>query len=116
MQDKTEKIKDTNQLNAADKSLSEALRISFIILTIIMIGLVIGFLVFGGFRVVESDEQALVLTFGKIRGIGEDRLLKPGLRWAWPYPLQEVVKIPVTKKVNLAIDTFWYIERSNLTG
>ncbi|GAI23331.1 unnamed protein product, partial [marine sediment metagenome] len=65
---------------------------------------------------VESDEQALVLTFGKIRGIGEDRLLKPGLRWAWPYPLQEVVKIPVTKKVNLPIDTFWYIERRNVPG
>ncbi len=114
MQDTTEKIKDTNQLNAADRSLSEALRISFIILTIIMVGLVLGFLVFGGFRVVESDEQALVLTFGKIRGIGDDRLLKPGLRWAWPYPLQEVVKIPVAKKVNLPIDTFWYIERKNV--
>jgi len=115
MQDIPEKIKDTNQLNEADRSLSEALRISFIILTVIMVGLVVGFLVFGGFRVVESDEQAIVLTFGKIRGVGEDRLLKPGLRWAWPYPLQEVVKIPVAKKVNLPIDTFWYIQRNNLS-
>jgi len=115
MQNTPEKIKDTNQLSVADRSLSEALRISFVILTVIMVGLVVGFLVFGGFRVVESDEQAIVLTFGEIRGVGEDRLLKPGLRWAWPYPLQEVVKIPVAKKVNLPIDTFWYIERRNVS-
>lgn len=111
MQDTTDKIQAANQLNAADKSLSDALRVSFIILTVIMAGLVAGFLVFGGFRTVESDEEALVLRFGKIRGIGETRLLKPGLHWALPYPIDEIVRIPVTKKVNLAVNTFWYLER-----
>ncbi|MHC4394819.1 MAG: SPFH domain-containing protein [Planctomycetota bacterium] len=104
-------MQDRNELSAADKSLSEALRVSFIVLTVIMVALVVGFLAFGGFRMVESDEQALVLSFGKISGVGENRLLKPGLHWAWPYPIQEIVKIPVAKKTNLAIDTFWYLER-----
>ena len=48
------------ELDAAGKSLSEALRISFIILKIIMVVLVIIFLA-SGFRTVGPDEQALVL-------------------------------------------------------
>jgi hypothetical protein len=62
------------EFNAADKSLSEALRISFIILKVIIIVLLIAFLA-SGFKTVDSDEQALVLRFGKIRGVGEDRIL-----------------------------------------
>ncbi|MBA7650453.1 hypothetical protein ES703_58259 [subsurface metagenome] len=71
------------EFDAAGKSLSEALRISFIILKIIMIVLVIVFLA-SGFRTVGSDEQALVLRFGKIRGVGENRLLGPGAHWVFP--------------------------------
>jgi len=99
------------ELDAAAKSLSEALRISFVILKVIMLVLIIIFLA-SGFRTVGSDEQAIVLRFGKIRGIGEERLLGPGLHWIFPYPIDEIVKIPVQKKVNLPIDSFWYSQRS----
>ena len=99
-----------DELDAAGKSLSEALRISFIILKIIMIVLVIVFLA-SGFRTVDPDEQALVLRFGKIRGIGEERLLGPGLHWVFPYPIDEMVKIPVAKKPTLPIESFWYFQR-----
>ena len=98
-----------DELDAAGKALSEALRISFIILKIIMIVLVIVFLA-SGFRTVGSDEQALVLRLGKIRGVGEERLLGPGLHWVFPYPIDEIVKIPVAKKVNLPINSFWYFQ------
>ena len=98
-----------DELDAAGKSLSEALRISFIILKIIMIVLVIVFLA-SGFRTVEPDEQALVLRFGKIRGSSENRLLGPGLHWILPYPIDEIVKIPTAKKVNLPVNSFWYYE------
>ncbi len=98
------------ELDAAGKSLYEALRISFIVLKIIMIVLVGLFLV-SGFETVGSDEQALVLRFGKIRGVGEDRLLGPGLHWVFPYPIDEIVKIPVAKKVNLPVNSFWYYQR-----
>jgi len=97
------------ELDAASKSLSEALKISFAILKVIMIVLVIVFLA-SGFRTVGSDEQALVLRFGKIRGIGENRLLGPGLHWVLPYPIDEIVKIPAEKVVNLAIKSFWYYQ------
>lgn len=97
------------ELDAAGKSLSEALRISFVILKVIMIVLVVVFLAWG-FRTVGSDEQALVLRFGKIRGAGEDRLLGPGLHWVFPYPIDKIVKIPVGKKINLPINSFWYFQ------
>lgn len=95
------------ELDAAGKSLSEALRLSFIILKVIMIVLIVLFLV-SGFRTVGSDEQALVLRFGKIQGVREGKILKPGLHWVFPYPIDELVKIPVEKKINLSINSFWY--------
>ena len=98
------------ELDAAGKSLSEALRISFIILKVIMIVLVIGFLA-SGFKTVGSNEQALVLRFGEIRGVGEKRLLGPGAHWIFPYPIDEIIKIPVETTVHLSINTFWYTER-----
>jgi regulator of protease activity HflC (stomatin/prohibitin superfamily) len=97
------------ELDAAGKYLSEALRISFITLKIIMIVLVVVFFA-SGFRTVGPDEQALVLHFGRIRGAGDKRLLGPGPHWVFPYPIEEIVKIPVGKKVNLAIDAFWYFQ------
>ena len=98
-----------DELDVAGKSLFEALRISFIVLKIIMIVLVAAFLA-SGFETIDSDEQALVLRFGKIRGAAEERLLGPGLHWIFPYPIDEIVKIPVAKKVNLAVNSFWYFQ------
>ncbi|MEA3226239.1 MAG: SPFH domain-containing protein, partial [Planctomycetota bacterium] len=48
--------------------------------------------------------------FGKIKGVGENRLLDPGAHWILPYPIDEIIKIPVKTKVNLAINTFWYFQ------
>lgn len=98
-----------DELDAAGRSLSEALRLSFIILKVIMIVLVIAFLA-SGIKTVGPDEQALVLEFGKIKGVGEERLLGPGLHWIWPYPIDEIVKIPVERAIHLPIDSFWYHE------
>ncbi|MHC4292889.1 MAG: protease modulator HflK [Planctomycetota bacterium] len=93
----------------ASESLSEALRISFVALKIIMFILIVVFLA-SGFTTVSPVERALVLQFGQIRGVGEERMLGPGLHWVFPYPIEEIVKIPVEKKVNLAVDNFWYYQ------
>jgi len=95
------------ELDVAGKSLSDALRISFGALKVIMWILVVVYLL-SGFRTVESGEEALVLRFGKIRGVGDGRVLKPGLHWILPYPIDRIVKIPVGQKVNLAVNSFWY--------
>jgi membrane protease subunit HflK len=110
-------VKTAEEMDTAGRSLSEALRISFIILKVIMVVLVIAFLA-SGFKTVGSDERALVLRFGRIRGVGEARLLGPGPHWIFPYPVDEIIKIKVEKKVNLATDAFWYFqtEQEKLTG
>jgi membrane protease subunit HflK len=95
------------ELDVANKSLTEALGVSFSILKIIMVVLVILFIGSGVFSV-QSEEQALVLRLGKIRGIGESRLLGPGFHWAFPEPIDEIVRIPVKKVQSLGIESFWY--------
>ena len=98
------------ELDTAGKSLTEALRTSFMILKVVMVILVILFITSGIFRV-QENENALVLRFGEIRGTGtEQRVLGSGLHWAWPEPICEIIKIPVTKKQSLPIDLFWYYQ------
>jgi membrane protease subunit HflK len=105
-----------DDLDAAGRSLSDALRISFAILKVIMIILVVAFLA-SGFKTVGSDEKALVLRFGKIRGVGQEAILGPGAHWVFPYPIDELVRIPVEKNINLAINSFWYKEtRDDILG
>jgi len=101
----------TEDLDAAGKSLSEALRISFIILKVIMVVLILAFLA-SGFKTVDTDENALVLRFGKIRGEYEERVLKPRTvpYWIFPYPVDTMVKIPVEKMIDLSIRSFWYYQ------
>ena len=108
--------KSGDELDMGYKYLSNAFKVSFAVLKFIMLVLVALFLL-SGFETVGSDEQALVLRFGKIRGIGENRILDPGLvgplpwlDWVFPYPIDKVVKIPVAKKVNLLINSFWYFQ------
>ena len=98
-----------DELDAAGKSLTNALRLSFSILKVIMALLVFLFLVSGIFRV-QPDEEALVLHFGKLSGEGDSRIRQPGLRFAFPDPIGEVVRIPVQRVQSLAVDSFWYFE------
>ena len=93
------------EMDAASKSLTNALGVSFGILKIVMAVLVLLFVASGIFKV-ESNEQAIVLRFGKIRG----EPLGPGLKFGFPEPIDEVIKIPVKKVQTLNIDSLWYSE------
>ncbi|UCG47917.1 MAG: hypothetical protein JSU94_20860 [Phycisphaerales bacterium] len=97
------------ELDAAGRSLAGALRISFVALKIIMLVLIIAFLA-SGLKMVGPDERAIVLHFGKIRGVGEGRVLGPGPHWILPYPIQEMIKIPAEKLVTLPVNSFWYFQ------
>lgn len=90
-------------------SLTSALRTSFMILKIIMLILVVLFLTSGIFRV-QQDEQAMVLWFGIVQGVGDDRVLEPGLKFTLPEPISEIIRIPVKKVQTLKVDSFWYFE------
>jgi len=98
-----------DQHDLANKYLSDALRLGFIVLKIIMVVLVIAFLA-SGFKTIGSDEKGLLLRFGRIKPVGPEGVLGPGPHWVLPYPIDEVIRIPVTTKVNLPVDSFWYPE------
>jgi membrane protease subunit HflK len=106
-----EPLKFGSEFDAGSKSLADALRISFAVLKIIMVVLVVLFFSSGVFTV-APDERAMVLRFGQIRGdTTEKRILGPGLHWAIPYPVEEVIKLPARNTVlRTAIDSFWYDE------
>ena len=97
------------ELDAAGQSLSYALRMSFVLLTIVMAALIVLFAV-SGIVTVGPAEQAIVLRFGEIRGqTTDERVLGSGLQWALPYPVDEVVVFPGKDAIQTwPIDNFWY--------
>jgi membrane protease subunit HflK len=92
---------------AGSQALSEALRSSFAIVRVIMAILVVVFLASGVFTV-PSQGVAVILRFGKPVGDADARLLKPGLHWAFPYPIDEVVHVPVGQLQSLTSTAGWY--------
>ena len=81
--------------DAGSQALSEALHSSFSIVKVIMVLLVLAFLGSGIF-IVGQQEKAILLRLGKPVGEGEQALLNPGFHWAFPPPIDEVVRIPFT--------------------
>ncbi len=106
-----EAVLNTGDMDPGSRSLANALRISFSVLKVIMIILVIAFFGSGVF-IVAPDERAVVLRFGRIRGATAGQIVKgPGLRWAIPYPVEEVIRFPGKATVKrVAIEDFWYNE------
>ncbi len=95
-------------LDPGNQALSEALRISFGVLKLVMIGVVVLFIWSGFFRV-EQNQQALLLRFGRVLGSATQSILEPGWHWKCPDPIDEVVYLPVQEQ-NLTVDSFWYYQ------
>jgi modulator of FtsH protease HflK len=95
--------------DAGSQAMGEALRSSFTIVKFVMVALVVLFLVSGIFQV-GPQEQAIILRFGKPVGVGQQALLGPGLHWAFPYPIDEVVKIPIRQIQNVKSTVGWFAE------
>ena len=103
--------------DAGSQALAEALGSSFTIVKIVMVLLVIGFIISCAFQV-GPQERAIVLRFGKPVGVGEKALLGPGLHWSLPYPIDEVVRIPISQLQTVVSDNGWYAitPEQELTG
>lgn len=93
--------------DAGTQALAGALKSSFAIVKVIMIGLLLLFM-FSGFFIVGPQEKAIVLRFGVPAGGGDGKLLGPGPHWAFPPPIDEVVRIPVGQVMNLSSTVGWY--------
>jgi hypothetical protein len=56
------------------------------------------------------QEKAVILRFGKPVGEGQKALLTAGLHWSLPYPIDEVVRIPISEIQQIvASNNGWYL-------
>jgi len=93
--------------DAGSQALAEALGSSFAIVKIVMGLMVVAFFC-SGFFTVGPQEKAVILRFGKPVGEGQKALLTSGLHWSFPYPVDEVVKIPITEQQIVLSTVGWY--------
>ena len=94
-------------VDAGSQALAEALRSSFFIVKLAMVVMVLVFLG-SGFFTVGPQEKAVILRFGRPVGEGQKALLSAGLHWSFPYPIDEVVKIPITESQVITSTVGWY--------
>jgi regulator of protease activity HflC (stomatin/prohibitin superfamily) len=94
---------ETEALDAAGQSLADALRVSFRLLTFIMVLLFVGFLC-SGITCINPQEVGIKKTFGRVVGVAEQ-----GLTYTWPYPIGEIEKIAINEK-QLEVEDFWMHE------
>jgi len=93
--------------DAGSRALGEALRSSFAIVRVVLIALVILFIA-SGFFTVGNQQVAVVLRFGKPVGEGQAALKGPGFHWAFPPPIDEVVKLSVGEAKTVQSTAGWY--------
>lgn len=98
-------------VDSGSQALAEALHSSFGIVKFVMAALFVVFL-FSGFFTVGPQEKAIKLRFGKPVGVGEQALLGSGAHWAWPYPIDEVIKIPITEIQEVKARANWFAQSS----
>jgi len=94
--------------DAGSRALAEALGSSFAIVKVVMVLMVVAFFA-SGFFTVGPAEKAVILRFGKPVGEGSKALLTAGLHWSLPYPIDEVVRIPITEIQKVTSNNGWYL-------
>ena len=92
-------------MDPANQSLAEALRISYTLLQFSILVLAVVFL-FSGFQTVAENSTGVRTLFGAIEGDGDDAQLSPGLQPFWPYPVGEIITVPMRRAVRVD-NAFW---------
>jgi regulator of protease activity HflC (stomatin/prohibitin superfamily) len=93
-------------LDPASQSLSDALRASFWLLKLVMI-VILGCFAFSGMFIVDANEVAIVSHFGS----PSKTPLRPGFHPAWPYPIDEVIRVTTSTRT-LKVEDFWLVIRN----
>lgn len=101
---RSEDVRDARQLSmeAANKSLAEALRLTYRALQVVMVALVVIFAL-SGFEQVNQAESGIRVDFGKIKS----EQLDPGFQFAWPYPFGEIIKVQTSSRTIELDRSFW---------
>jgi len=100
---KNSQLANSSSLGAGVDAVLKMLRYTFVILSFGIIGLLVWYFSFGGAFTVEEQERVLVMNFGEL----SDKVYEPGWHWNWPYPICEIVRIPVNRKT-IITNAFWF--------
>ncbi len=95
-------------LDAANQSLSEALRSSFGVLKGIMAILVVLYL-FSNVQCIEPHQEALVMRMGGLSRV----VSKPGVLLALPFPIDEVVPLPTRQSNEFTVESHSFARRTD---
>lgn len=93
--------------DAGTQALTEALSSSFKLVRFVMLLLLAIFIVSGSF-IVRQGEVAVLLRFGKPVGRGAELVRQPGFYFAWPAPIDEVIKIRSGESLIVRSTTGWH--------
>jgi modulator of FtsH protease HflK len=93
--------------DAGSQALAEALQSSFAIVKVVMLLMVLAFFS-SGFFTVGPSEKAVILRLGRPVGEGAKILLNSGWHWSLPYPIDEVIKIPISEIQKVGSTVGWY--------
>lgn len=75
---------------------------------LVLVAVVVVFIALSGVRVVKSGEVAIVLRFGKLVGDSyEDQVREPGLLFAFPYIIDEVITVPTGNIIEQKVVTHY---------
>lgn len=75
---------------------------------IILVVAVVIFICFSGVRFIKSGEVGLVLRFGKLVGDNyEEQVHKPGILFAFPYLIDEVITVPTEQIIEQTVTTHY---------
>jgi len=80
-------------LDPAQESLASALRLTFRIVQGVMLLLAAAFLI-SGVQTVGESERGIKLVFGAVT----QAEVQPGIRWNWPYPFGEIVRVGTSQE------------------
>ena len=87
-------------LDPANQSLADALKLSYRVLQLAILALAVIF-IFSGFQTVRENSTGLRTLFGRIVGEVGDQQVGPGLQVFWPYPVGEIVTVPLKRTVEV---------------
>ena len=102
--------------DVASQALNEALAMSFRLLKIAM-ALVAGLFLVSGVFIVKENQEALVLRFGRLVVDRDgEAVIGPGIHFAWPFLIDEVLRFPVERRLPLTVTDFWIREEDREKG
>lgn len=83
----------------------------------ILVTIVLLFILCSGIRVVQSGNKAIILRFGKIVGdTYEEQVHEPGLLFAFPYIIDEVIMVPTGSVIQQNVTTYCSGEDTGVTA